>query len=83
MHVHIRLLLCNVLFVVYNCPGQRAPDLSPIEHVWDMMKQELALSPEPATVVVELRKRVQDAWDNLEQDDIRHLYGRLHAGIYA
>ena len=48
-----------------------------------MMKQELALSPEPATVVVELRKRVQDAWENLEQDDIRHLYGRLQAVTYA
>ena len=26
----------------------------------------------------ELQQRVQDAWDNLSQDDIRHLYGRLH-----
>ena len=27
----------------------RSPDLSPIEHVWDMMKREPTLSPEPAT----------------------------------
>ena len=41
-------------------PG-RSPDLSLIEHVWDMMKQELTLSPEPATTIAELRQRVQDA----------------------
>ena len=51
----------------------KTPDLSPIEHVWDMMKRELTLSPEPATTIAELRQRVQDALDNLSQDDIRHL----------
>ena len=43
------------------------------------MKRELTLSPEPATTIPELRQRVQDALDNLSQDDIRHLYDRLHA----
>ena len=52
----------------------RTPDLSPIEHVWDMMKRELTLSPQPATTIAEFRQRVQDALDNLAQDDIRHLY---------
>ena len=32
----------------------RSPDLSPIEHISDMMKRELTLSPEPATTIVEL-----------------------------
>ena len=59
----------------------RTPDLSPIEHVWDMMNQELTLSPEPATTIAELWKRVQDVWDNLLQDDIWHLYDLLHARI--
>ena len=61
----------------------RSPDLSPIEHIWDMMKREHTLSPEPATTIAELRQRVQDAWDNLLQDDIRHLYDHLHAKIHA
>ena len=52
----------------------RNPDLSPIEHVWNMMKWELTLSPECATTNAKLRHWVQDAWDNLSQDDIRHLY---------
>ena len=29
----------------------RTPELSPIEHVWDTMKRELTLSPEPATIL--------------------------------
>ena len=29
----------------------RAPDLSPNAHVWDMMKRELTLSPQPATTI--------------------------------
>ena len=44
-----------------------------------MMKRELTLSAEPATTIAEL----QDAWDNLSQDDIQHLYDRLHVGIHA
>ena len=32
----------------------RAPHLWPIEHVWDMMKWGLTLSPEPATTSAEL-----------------------------
>ena len=47
------------------------------------MKQELTLSSEPATTIDELRQQVQYAWDNLSQDDIRHLYDRLHVRIHA
>ena len=57
-------------------------DLSPIEHIWNM-KLELTLSPELATTIAEMQQRVQDVWDNLSQDDIRHLYDRLHARIHA
>ena len=60
----------------------RSPRLSP-KHVWDMMKRELTLSPEPATTIAELRQRLQDAWDNLSQDDIRHFHDRLQARIHA
>ena len=33
----------------------RNPDLSPIKHIWGMMKWELTLSLEPATTIAELR----------------------------
>ena len=67
MEVHIQLLRRNVLLVVYNNYSrlQDPLKLSPIDHVWDMMKRELTLSPEPSTTVAELRQWVQDAWDNL------------------
>ena len=48
-----------------------------------MMKRELSLSPEPAKTIAELRQWVHDAWDNLSQDDIRHLQDSLHARIQA
>ena len=59
------------------------PEISPIEHIWDMMKRELILSAEPATTIAELRKLMQDAWKNLSQDDIWHLYDHLHARIHT
>ena len=57
----------------------RSLDLSPIERVWNMMKRELNLSPEPVTTIAEFRQRVQDTWDNLSQVDIWHLYDCLRA----
>ena len=48
-----------------------------------MIKLENTISPEPATTTAELQQRLQDAWVNLLQDDIQHLYDHLHAGIYA
>ena len=61
----------------------RTPDLLPIEYIWGMMKQELTLSREPATTIAKLRQWVQDSWDDLSQDDNRHLYDRLHVRIHA
>ena len=49
----------------------------------DLMKRELILSPEPARTIAEFGQRVQDAWDHLSQDDIRHLYDHLYARIHA
>ena len=39
----------------------RSPYLSPIEHVWIMMKRVDNLSPELTTTIAELWQRVQDA----------------------
>lgn len=50
-----------------------SPDLSPIEHVWDMMGTRLGQLPHPPRNLRELRLGVQEAWDNLPQEDIDHL----------
>ena len=47
------------------------------------MKWELTLSPEPAKSIAELRQQVQDAWDNLSQDDIRHLHDHFYLREYT
>ena len=61
----------------------RSPDLSPIEHVWDIMKRERTLSSKPVTTIAELRQWMQDDWDNLTQDDIQHFYDHSHPRIHA
>ena len=39
-----------------------SPDLSPIEHVWDMMGRQITRLPETAQNVHELRTNVENAW---------------------
>ena len=48
-----------------------------------MLKKQIALSPVPATTIAELRQRVQDSWDNLSQDDIRHFNDRVNARMHV
>lgn len=51
----------------------RSPDLSPIEHVWDMMGRRLrTLVRQPQTLDA-LRHELQVAWDELPQEDLNHL----------
>ena len=61
----------------------RSPDLLPVEHVWDVIKRELALSPEPATINAKLRQQVQVALGILSQDNFRHLYNSFQARIHT
>lgn len=51
----------------------RSPDLSPIEHVWDMMGRRLRNLPNPPLTLEALRHQVQVAWDAISQEDIDHL----------
>ena len=37
----------------------RIPDLAPIEHIWDMMKRVVTLSPEPDRIIAELQQWVK------------------------
>ena len=74
-HPHTAAAMQLALRGVQQLPWPaRSSNLSPMEDIWDMMKRELNLSPEPSTTITKLRQRVQEAWDNPSQDDIRHLY---------
>jgi hypothetical protein len=51
----------------------RSPDLSPIEHVWDMIGQRLKnLARRPQTIQ-QLRHEIQVTWDALPQGEIDNL----------
>ncbi|GBM47362.1 hypothetical protein AVEN_66109-1 [Araneus ventricosus] len=59
----------------------RSPDLSPIEHVWDIIGRQLQ-SPQPALTVPVLAEQVQQPWNSIPQTDIRHLYDTMHARLH-
>lgn len=61
----------------------RSPDLSPIEHVWDIIGRQLQRHPQPALTVPALTAQVQQAWNSIPQTDIRHLYDTMHARLHA
>lgn len=55
----------------------RSPDLSPIEHVWDMMDRRLRHLAHPPNTIAELRQQLQIAWDEIPQDAINHLISSM------
>ncbi|GBL96688.1 hypothetical protein AVEN_111833-1 [Araneus ventricosus] len=61
----------------------RRPDLSAIEHVWDIIGRKLQRHPQPALTVSVLTDQVQQAWNSIPQNDIQHLYDTMHARLHA
>ncbi|GBN07515.1 hypothetical protein AVEN_252890-1 [Araneus ventricosus] len=49
----------------------RSPDISPIEHIWDIIGRQLQRHPQPALIVPVLTDQVQQAWNSIPQTDIR------------
>ena len=50
-----------------------SPDLNPIEHCWDKMGRAVRLRIQPGDTLVELRRYLQDAWNNVTPDYINRL----------
>ncbi|GBN18149.1 hypothetical protein AVEN_191706-1 [Araneus ventricosus] len=61
----------------------RSTDLSPIEHVWDIIGRQRQRHPQPALTVPVLTDQVQQAWNSIPQTDIRHLYDIMHACLHS
>jgi hypothetical protein len=56
-----------------------SPDLSPIEALWNRMKDILtALDPEVHRSYKRLRKAVQEAWDNIIDTEVKDLVHTMH-----
>ncbi|GFU55402.1 transposable element Tcb2 transposase [Trichonephila clavipes] len=57
---------------------ERSLDLSPIEHVWDIIERQLQHHPHPAMTVPVLTQQLQQAGNSMLQSDIRHLYNTIY-----
>ncbi|GFU36688.1 transposable element Tcb2 transposase [Trichonephila clavipes] len=56
-----------------------SPDLSPVEHVWDQLKQQML----SCHSVHDLELAVQDLWAHLPQDNIRCLINSMADRVTA
>jgi hypothetical protein len=45
------------------------PDLNPIEKVWRWMKHEITKLPNPPTSIRELKRILQELWDQVDSKD--------------
>ncbi|CAH1976468.1 unnamed protein product [Acanthoscelides obtectus] len=59
----------------------RSPDLSPIEHVWDMMGRRLLNLQRLPQTLESLREELVVAWNEIPQDDIDHLIRSMPTGV--
>ncbi|GFU79136.1 transposable element Tcb1 transposase [Trichonephila clavipes] len=60
-----------------------SPDMSPIEHVWDLVGWRLARDPCPAASKDELLLPIQAIWNYLLQEDIQNLFDSMPRRIVA
>ncbi|GFV74423.1 transposable element Tcb1 transposase [Trichonephila clavipes] len=51
----------------------RAPDLSPIEHIWDHLRRRVG----HPTSLSELEARLQQIWSEMSQDILQNLYASM------
>lgn len=60
-----------------------SPDMSPIEHIWNMIKRRLAHYPSPAITTNELWTRIEAAWQSISQEHIQRLFDSLPRRLEA
>ncbi|GFY35393.1 hypothetical protein TNCV_194861 [Trichonephila clavipes] len=75
-----------------TCSGQHmqllpwiaySPDMSPTEHVWDLVGRRLARDPRPAVSKDEPLLRIQRIWNSLPQAGIQNLFDSMPRCIAA
>jgi hypothetical protein len=53
--------------------SDRSANLNPIEHVWDIKARRLRRFPQQANSLEELRRHLQQTWDEIPQEGIHNL----------
>ena len=59
-------------FTVLQWPPQ-SPDLSPIEHLWDVVEQEIRIIDVQSTNLHQLRDAVMSIWTKISEECFQHL----------
>ncbi|GBN16305.1 hypothetical protein AVEN_221883-1 [Araneus ventricosus] len=83
---HTAVVTQNTLQSVDMLPWPaRSPDLSPIDHAWDIIERQLQRHPQTALTVPVLTDQVQQVWNSIPKTDIQHLYDRqcMHVCMLA
>jgi transposase len=63
-------------------PAQ-SPDLNPIEHLWNLIKQRLGDYPEPPKGVTDLWERVEAEWNKITKEDCQKLIESMPRRVEA
>ena len=61
----------------------RSPDLSPIEHVWDIIGRRLRAASQSVQNIAQLRGQIGQAWSDIPQDEIRNLFDSMPRRVSA
>lgn len=67
---------------VLDWPAQ-SPDINPIEHLWEHIKQELSKYPRQPKGVWEIWKRVAEVWNNIKPEVCQNLIESMPRRIQA
>ncbi|GFU77207.1 transposable element Tcb2 transposase [Trichonephila clavipes] len=60
-----------------------SPDMSPIEHEWDIVGRRIARDLHPVASTDELWLRIQTIWNTLPQTDIKNLFNSMPRRVAA
>ena len=60
-----------------------SPDLSPIEHLWDILDRRIRRRVPAPGSVRQLREALQEEWENIRQEEIRTLINSMHRRCQA
>ena len=60
-----------------------SPDLSPIEHVWDMLDRRIRTRPNPPETLPALHQALLEEWQNIPMAQINRLVNFMHRRIRA
>ena len=60
-----------------------SPDLNPIDHIWDMLGRRMHARVPPMQIIRQLEAALHWEWQQLSQQNIRHLTGQMKRSVEA